>query len=329
MKKIKLIATGGTISGRGIHRLDLKDYQSGFYTGDDLLREIPEIREIADIDVEQMTNVGSSNISPAHWLDLKNRIERLFNEEDYDGVVITHGTSTLEETAYFLHLTVHSHKPVVLVGSQRPFSAIGSDAPFNLINAVRVASEPASIGKGVLVVLNDEINCAREATKANTYRVEAFQSGQLGLLGYVDPDRKVQFYRSPSRKHTVHSQFSKLSISAFPKVAILYSHAGADQDLIQYIIRSGRYQGIVLAGTGGGHCTSEEKAGLIEAVERDIHVVRSSRVGNGRVVMLNRESWQSCITADNLLPHKARILLMLSLLVTQERAAIQQIFDEY
>ena len=190
-------------------------------------------------------------------------------------------------------------------------------------------SDPKASGKGALVVLNGEINSAREVTKTNTYRVEAFQSGQIGLSGYVDPDQKVQFYRSPVKRHTVHSQFSQLSIRSLPRIAILYSYVGADDDLLQYIVRSGRYQGIVLAGTGGGHCTSAEKDSLTDAINHGLHVVRSSRIGDGRVVPLDKEAWLDCITGDNLLPQKARILLMLSLLVTQDRSVIQQIFDEY
>lgn len=195
---------------------------------------------------------------------MKRKIEEVLVHGDFDGVVITHGTNTLEETAYFLHLTVPTEKSIVLVGAQRPLSSVGTDAVVNLINAVRVAAAPQSVSKGVLVVLNDEIHCAREVTKTNTYRLETFQSGQLGFLGYVDPDGTVQFYRASTRKHTIHSRFSTISMERVPRVEVVYSYAGSTGDWIRMLI-----------------------------------------------------------------PQKARILLMLALMCTQDRQEIQQIFDEY
>lgn len=329
MKKIKLIATGGTISGRGFDRMDLKDYESGHYTPADFIEQIPEIRLLADVQVEQLTNFSSTSITPVHWIALRQKVEHALNEADYDGVVITHGTNTLEETAYFLHLTVNSEKPVVCVGAQRPFTALSTDAAMNLVNAIRVAIDPSSHGKGVLVVMNDEINCAREVTKTNTYRLEAFQSGQMGFLGYVDPDHTVQFYRSPLRKHTVNSRFSSHSFDALPHVAIVYSYAGTDGDLIRYIANGGKYAGIVVAGTGAGRCSGGEKEALGEAIEQGLVVVRSSRVGSGRVVPIHHYKGLKSVTADNLLPQKARILLMLSLSLFNDVADIQPIFNDY
>lgn len=329
MKKIMLIATGGTISATSSSRLDLKDYESGHVTGEELLGSIPEVEQIADVDVVQLVNFSSTHMTARHWIELRERVHRCLNEQTYDGVVITHGTNTLEETAYFLHLTVNSEKPVVLIGAQRPHSALGTDASINLVQAIRVAADPASKGKGVLVVLNDEINCAREVSKTNTYRLEAFQSGQLGFLGYVDPDDTVQFYREPVRKHTVHSQFASLTLERLPQVAIVYSHAGAEGDLIRYVARSGKYAGIVVAGTGAGRCSPEEDAALAEAAQEGIVVVRSSRVGNGRVMGIEAFTQYPCVTADNLLPQKARILLMLSLLIYDEVHDIQRVFDEH
>lgn len=326
--RVKVFGTGGTISGHSDDPLDYRNYQSGRYTIDDILERAPDIHRHAEIVTEQFTNFSSRDMTPEHWVLLKRKIEDAFVHEHCDGVVITHGTNTLEETAYFLHLTVHSEKPVVLVGAQRPLSSVGTDAVINLINAIRVAAAPQAVGKGVLVVLNDEIHCAREVTKTNTYRLETFQSGQLGFLGYVDPDGTVQFYRAPTRKHTVRSCFSTLAIDRVPKVGIVYSYAGSNGDWIRSLISSS-VSGIVMAGTGAGKFTRDEEAALAEAAGQGIAVALSSRVGNGRVVAMKEYEQYPFITADNLIPQKARILLMLSLMLTKDRHEIQKIFDAY
>src|SRR5690625_2417261 len=284
MKNIKVIEMGGTISADGKDRLDLKDYTSGIYTGSDFLKAIPEINDIADVDFESFLQVSSTEVNSEHWIQLNNKVTNCLQHENYDGVVISHGTNTLEETAYFLHLTVPSEKPIVFVGAQRPFTALSSDAHLNLLQAIRVAASKNSYGRGVLVVLNDEISSAREVTKTNTYRLEAFQSGQFGYLGFVDPDKKVHFYRQPTRKHTTSSEFSSLEISDLPNVEIAYSYAGATGHLIQHITMSGTYQGIVAAGTGAGLVSPSEIEALQEATKKGLFVVRSSHVGNGRVV---------------------------------------------
>src|SRR5690625_4275688 len=201
MKKIGLITMGGTISAKGTHRGDLKDYRSGLLNGEDFLKQLPELSKLANIDVFQNENISSTRINENHWVQLKNKIEHLLNENNYYGIVITHGTNTIEETAYFLHLTVNSEKPIVLVGAQRPFTALSTDAHLNLINAVRVAINPNSKSKGVMVAVNDEIHGAREVTKTNTYRLETFQSGCTGVLGFIDPDETIQYYRIPTRNH--------------------------------------------------------------------------------------------------------------------------------
>lgn len=205
---------------------------------------------MADITVEQLEKFSSCEMTPRHWQLLQEKTEFYLNDQQFDGVVITHGTNTIEETAYYLNLTVRSEKPVVLVGSQKPPTALGTDAHSNLLNAVRVATHSSSKGKGVLVVLNDEINAAREVTKTNTYRLEAFQSGQLGFLGYVDVDSNVVYYREPVKKHTLKSPFAGIRLSSFPNVGIIYSYAGADGDFIRTIIDQKIFEGIVIAGTG-------------------------------------------------------------------------------
>lgn len=329
MKQIKVIEMGGTISAAGKNRLDLKDYHSGKFTGEDFLKSIPELLDIADVSFDPFIHISSTEVNSEHWMQLRERIMRYLIEENYDGIVISHGTNTIEETAYFLNLTIPSEKPIVIVGSQRPYTALSSDANLNLYNAVRVAASDEAIGKGVLVVLNDEINSAREVTKTNTYRLETFQSGQLGLLGYVDPDERVVFYREPTRKHTIHSEFSKLDFNKLPEIEIVYSYAGATEFLINSITESGNFSGIVTAGTGAGLISPKELTGLRKAKAAGLSVVRSSRVGNGRVMEVEPYKDDGFISADNLLPQKARILLMLSLLKYDCPKAIQEVFNTY
>lgn len=329
MKKIIMITLGGTISAKGEDRTDLKDYKSGYYTGEDFLTFIPELNDLAIITIKQMDNISSTAINSTHWISLRNKIDYYVNKKNYDGVVITHGTNTLEETAYFLHLTVPSNKPIVLTGAQRPFSAISTDAHLNLINAVRVAIDEQSMNKGVLVVLNNTIHSARDVTKSNAYKLEAFQAGQLGALGFIDPDETVNFYNIPAKKHTKQSIFSNLSLENMPKVEIIYSYAGATGKLINYISTSNEYKGIIMAGTGAGRFSPEEDAALHKARKHGISIVRSSRVESGRIVDIKHYNRLQAINSDNLTPQKARILLMLTLLTYSTSDDIQSIFDQY
>jgi L-asparaginase len=207
-----VFSTGGTIAGRGTSSTNLAEYQSGAVPGNELVAAVPELKQLATIKVEQVANVNSSDITIAHWLTLSRRINEVFADPKVAGVVITHGTNTIEETAYFLNLTVKDDRPVVLVGSMRPATAISADGPLNLLYAVRTAISSEAKGKGALVVLNEEINGARDVTKTNTYRVETFKSPELGLLGYVDAD-KVTFYRATTKRHTTRSEFDVPSSS--------------------------------------------------------------------------------------------------------------------
>lgn len=320
---------GGTISAKGKNRLDLKDYTSGKVTGEELLHSFPEINQIAEVHPVQIDNISSTNLKETHWLILQREVNRYLNELGFAGAVITQGTSTLEETAYFLHLTIASDKPVVLVGAQRPFSALSTDAPLNFLNAIRVAIDEQSIGKGVLVVANDQISCARDVTKVNTYRVETFQSGELGYLGWINPNGTVEFYREPTRKHTVYSAFNRLKVNQLPRIAIVYSYAGADGDLIQYITSSGTYDGLVIAGVGAGRFSKDEERAIRHAIEKGLFAVRSSRGGQGSVVDIAAYDGLGMMTGDNLTPQKARILLMLALSVTDDCQEIQHYFNEY
>ena len=327
-----VLATGGTISGGGSSSTSLTEYQPGAFSGDELVAAVPALADHATIRVEQIANVGSPNITFNDWLTLASRIDAIFtNDPDVAGVVITHGTNTLEETAYFLNLTVRHDRPVVLVGSQRPATAISSDGPLNLLNAVRTAAAPEAVGKGVLVVLNDEINAARDVTKTSTYRVETFRSRELGFLGYVDGDR-VTFYRQPTRRHTFDSEFDINDLAQFPRVDIVYSYVEPNPLLINTLIDSG-VDGIVLAGTGAGLVSGREREALERVVDlppesRPV-VVRSSRTGSGRVVPLPSYNEAGMVAGDTLSPQKARILLMLALAKTRDLEEIRRIFREY
>ena len=327
-----VLATGGTISGGGQSATSLTQYRSGAFSGEQLVTAVPAIAEHATVRVEQVANIGSPNITFDDWLTLARRIDEIFSGDPaVAGVVVTHGTNTLEETAYFLNLTVRHDRPVVLVGAQRPATAISTDGPLNLLNAVRAAASPEARGKGVLVVMNDEINAARDVTKTSTYRVETFRSRDLGFLGYVDGDR-VSFYRAPTKRHTADSEFDIAGVDAFPTVDIVYSYVEPNPVLIETLIEA-RVDGIVLAGTGAGLVSRVERAALdrigsLPESERPI-VVRSNRTGSGRVVPLPGYEARGMIAGDTLNPQKARILLMLALTKTRDIEEIRRIFRDY
>jgi len=329
---VYVLSTGGTISGRGDSPTNLTDYRSGSVLGEQLVAGVPEIKQFADVKVEQIANVSSTDIGPSHWLTLAKRIDRIFRDDPAAaGVVITHGTNTLEETAYFLNLTVRHERPVVLVGSMRPSTAISADGPINLLNGVRTAISADARGKGVLVVLNDEINAARDVTKTNTLRVETFRAPELGVLGYVDGDR-VTFYRASTRRHTARSEFDVTALQTLPAVQIVYSYAGAGTAALDAAAAAG-VDGIVIAGTGNGLISSEEQKALkriaaLEPARRPV-VVRSARVGNGRVTARSTYDELGAIPADNLNPQKARVLLMVALTTTRDIHEIARMFAEY
>jgi L-asparaginase len=328
LSRVHLFTGAGTLPRNPKNRLEFLRYATTGeprLTGKDLLERIPEVQQFAHVTVESDEFLTFDQ--PEELKSLGQKFSARLSDPDIAGVVFTHGTNTIEETAYFMNLTVRSEKPVVIVGAQRPFSTLSSDAALNLLNAVRVAADPAARGKGTLVVVNDEVNAARDVTKSNTYRVETFQSRELGILGYADPDRIV-FYRAPVRKHTTQSEFDLSQISAFPKVSILYSHTGDDGDLAKAAVAAGA-KGLVVAGTGAGHTQNARKV-LKELYDRTgVVVVRSARVGAGRVI--RDDNWQEpgFVAADNLSPQKARILLQLALTKTTKPDEIQKMFDEY
>lgn len=316
---IKILATGGTIAGVANSATDTTNYAAGTLGIDRLIDAVPEIKNFAEVGGEQICNIDSKDITEKIWLKLANRINELL--ADVDGIVITHGTDTLEETAYFLNLTVHSDKPVILTGAMRPATAIGSDGAMNLLNAVKVAANPDSKAKGVLVVMNDEIHAAREVTKTHTLNVGAFKSREFGLLGCVSGGN-VEFYRTSTRKHTVNSEFNVENIFSLPNVKIIYNHACDDGLFVEAAINAG-VKGIICAGTGNGSINANVEEILRRAAE-NIVIVRSSRVGGGSVIKNS-----IFIDGGNLNPQKARILLQLALTKTNDRYEVQRIFKQY
>jgi L-asparaginase len=294
-------------------------------TGEELLPTLPEISDIAQVDVDAGNPHEVATHEDLRRLALK--IEKTLEGGEVDGIVFVQGTNSLEETAYFLNLTVHSDKPVVVTGAQRPYTALSADGPLNLFNAVRVAVAPETRGKGVVVVMNDEINAARDVTKTNTYRVQTFRSRDIGLLGYADADAIV-YYRAPLRRHTLASEFDLSTVERMPMVDVLYVHAGCRSGLAEAALAVG-VRGIVMAGAGAGSTGNFAYEINAIAAERRAVIVLSSRVGEGRVLRVNNWSEPNMVAADNLPPHKAAILLSLALSKTDEPDEIQKLFDRY
>ena len=325
---VHVIGTGGTIAGRG-QAGRVGGYRSGAIPIDELLEAIPAARDVARVTAEQYSNVGSTSLQPSDWLALAQRINLLFREglggERVDGVVVTHGTDALEETAYFLNLTVRSDRPVVMVGAMRPATAVSADGPLNLLNAIQVAADPASRGRGTMIVLNQEINAARDGTKTHAHRVQTFRARDWGLLGEVDDDGPV-FYRRVERRHTFDSEFdvSALRAEELPRVDVAYTYNGADGTAIRAFVAAGA-RGVVIAGSGAGAMTRGQVEAAREAVEQGVFVVRSTHTGAGRIT----GSRGRFLGGDDLVPQKARILLMLALTRTDDPDEVARIFREY
>lgn len=329
--RVYVIGTGGSISFVGDYRTDYINYsyRNQHLAIHEMVERVPEVQQFAEVVSEQLLNVGSTDVQPAHWLELAKRINQIFRQDpDAAGVAVAHGTATLEETAYFLNLTIKSHKPVVVTGAMRPPTGLGTDADVNLMDCVRVAAAPQSKGRGVLTVLNNEIQAARDVTKTNSYRLETFRSPELGLLGYADSDEEVVFYRTPTRTHTLDTEFDIASVAELPRVDIAYAYAGADDLVIKALAGAG-VSGIVAAGLGSGGSPPKFMAGLRSAQGQGVPVVIATQTGNGRVVRTRRFIEEGYIAADNLSPKKARILLMLALTATSDPAEIQRMMLTY
>ncbi len=327
LPKVTIVATGGTIASAGGSATQLTDYKGGAFSAEQLISAVPGLKDYAQISAEQIVNIGSSNLTFDVLLKVAKRINELLASKDVDGIVVTHGTDTMEETAYFLNLVVKSKKPVVLVGSMRPATAISADGPLNLLQAVAVAGSKEAVGKGVLLILNGEINAARDVTKTNTLQPETFRSNDLGFLGYV-VDNQPEFYRQSLRKHTTETEFDVSKLTALPRVEIIYGYLDASLDGLNGVI-AGKPAGIVCAAVGNGSLAKPYMEQLTKASKSGILVVRSSRVGTGPVTPRGTDVEPGFLVASNLNPQKARILLMLALTKTKDPKEIQRMFQTY
>ena len=326
--RIMILATGGTIAGAGETGTQA-GYTSGQVSIESMIAAVPGIDQLADISGEQLSNVGSQDMTFAIMIDLARRINELLTGGEADGVVVTHGTDTMEETALFLSLTVKSKKPVVMTGSMRPSTAVSADGPLNLYNAVAVAADPQAADRGVLVVMNDRIHGAHSLTKTDTTAVETFLSPINGLIGTVTYG-KIQYFRHPFRKHTYKSEFSVDGVTTLPRVDILYACADTPADLIDCSVAQGA-RGIVIAGNGNGNMNAEAVERAARAAEQGIVIVRSSRVPSGKIgrnVEIDDDRL-GFIASDELNPAKARIMLMLALLKERSLEEIQQLYYDY
>ncbi len=328
--RIALILTGGTIDSVGADRLDLAWYiENNKRLGDgELVGSVPELASIAEVEQVPFRRLPSHALVDRDWLDLAGVLHGIFQRDEADGAVITHGTNTLEETAYFLNLVLKTDRPVVLVGSMRPATALGADGYLNLLNAVRVAADPVSRGHGVLAVMNDRIFGARDLTKTATYRVEAFQGRDLGPLGFADADGRVRYHHRTVKQHTTGTEFDVQGMESLPRVDVVVSHAGADGAVIDACVAAGA-RGIVCAATGAGRPTPAQDEAFERAGEKGVVLCIGSRVGSGRVARSPKLAERGVVTADNLQPWKARVLLALALSVTDDPDAIQRMFDTY
>jgi L-asparaginase len=329
MRNIRLLMGPGTLHSQGVDRMDMLRYGvwiSGRQPldGNALLTAVPEITEFAQVTVDDKNPYGIATFDDLRVLAL--RMNELARDPGVDGIVFVQGTNNIEENAYFLNLTVRTGKPLIVTGAQRPFTALSSDGPLNLLNAIRVAACDEARGKGVLVVTNGEINAARDVTKTDTYRLQTFRSRELGILGYADVDR-IAFYRAPIRRQTADSVFDVSTVERMPRVDIIYVFTGVRADLAEAAVKLGA-RGLVIAGSGAGS-TGDMRKILAEIVKQGVAVVRSARVGDGRVV--RDDNWQEpgMIAADNLNPQKAAVLLALALTRTHDPDEIQKFFDEY
>ena len=325
---IVIMATGGTIAGSAESNVQA-GYSSGQVGVEVLINAVPELKKIANIKGEQISNIGSQNMNDGVWLKLAKRINAIIKNKDVDGVVITHGTDTMEETAYFLNLVVHCKKPVVLTGSMRPSTALSADGPLNIFNAVAVAGDKEAWDRGVLVVANDKILGARDILKTSATDVETFKAPGFGWIGTVHYG-VTRYYRRPFKLHTYQTEFSVDKVDKLPKVDIIYMYSSATGDLIDDAVENGA-QAIVIAGVGNGNMTDPAVKSLEKAVKKGVVCVRSSRVPTGyidRNVELDDDKL-GFIASYQLSPQKSRVLLKVALLKTKDPKVIQEYFSKY
>ncbi|MGS2887757.1 type II asparaginase [Campylobacter jejuni subsp. jejuni] len=325
--RIAILGTGGTIAGFIDSTIATTGYAAGAIDIDVLIKAVPQIRDLADISWEQIANIDSSNMCDEIWLRLAKKIAKLF-AEGIDGVVITHGTDTMEETAYFLNLTIKSDKPVVLVGAMRPSTAISADGSKNLYNAVALVANKEAKNKGVMVAINDKILSARGVVKTHSLNVDAFSSPDFGDLGYI-VDGKVFFYNNVTKAHTKNAPFDVSKLTSLPKVDILYSYSNDGSGVAAKALFEHGTKGIVVAGSGAGSIHKNQKDVLKELLKKGLKVVVSSRVVAGCVAVSNSDEKLGFISAEDLNPQKARVLLMLALTKTSDPKKIQEYFLKY
>jgi L-asparaginase len=329
LPNVVILATGGTIAGSGAASTTTVGYTSATVAVDALIAAVPELKKVANVRGEQVFQIASENMNNDYWLKLAKRVNTLLAQPEVDGIVITHGTDTLEETGYFLDLVVKSRKPVVLVGAMRPSTALSADGPINLYNSVILAGSKEAIGKGVLTAMNDQICTARDVTKTNTTTTDTFKTPDLGMLGYMQGGKPF-FYRQPARRHTVDTEFDISTLNVLPQVDIVYGYANMNPIPLNAFVTAGA-RGIIHAGVGNGSLADPVKAALTAARQKGVLIVRSSRVGQG-IVARNGEANDDeldFVVSDTLNPQKARILLMLALTRTSNTREIQRMFYTY
>ena len=322
-KKIVIIGTGGTIAGKGQGASALTEYTAGSIGVDELMQAVPGLEAYGPFESVQFSNIDSSEMSPYRWVRLALLINEVANREDVGGIVITHGTDTMEETSYFLQLTIGTDKPVVMTGSMRPATALSADGPVNLLQAVQVARSVSAIGQGVLVVMNGYIDSARDVAKLHTTDVATFGNVQWGHMGYVQ-DGKAYIYYSPCRRHTIQSEFILREEVELPSVGVVNLYGGMDTDIIKMVASCS--QGLVIGGFGNGTLPKGVRD-VLHTIE--IPKVRASRIGNGIVSSQSSDVKVGLIVSDSLSPVKARILLMLALQHKRERKELEAIFGTY
>lgn len=326
--RVAVIGTGGTISSMGRGPLELIDYGAAGRVLDvhGVLERVPELAQVAEVIPVPFRAIPSTALAWPEWKELLLICDRLSAEHpDLAGIVVTHGTATLEETAYFLSLTLKIPQPVVVVGAQRPASALAGDGPMNLVNACRVAADPGARGLGALVLLNDEIQAAREVTKTSTLRLQTFRTPDFGALGHADAD-VIAWYRKPLRRMAPDTEFDVRAMDSLPRVDIAYAYAGADGAAIEAFVAAGA-KGIVVAGFAPGYVTPAMSDAMAVAVRQGVAVVTSSRAGSGRAARTTKNAGLGFVTADNLTPQKARILLALAL--AHGIAELERVFATY
>lgn len=327
---VYILATGGTIAGTG-KSATASGYTAGQVAIQTLIDAVPDMKNVANITGEQVVNIGSQDMNNEVWLTLAKRINELLASPQVDGIVVTHGTDTMEETAYFLNLTVKSDKPVVLTGSMRPSTAISADGPLNLYNSVVTAADPTSKGRGVMIVMNGLILGARGTLKMNTTDVQTFQDPNGGALGYVY-NSKPYYNLATSQKHTTQSVFDVTNLDKLPKVGIVYAYSNIEADVMTpFLDKANGYQGIVHAGLGNGNYHKNIFPSLLDARKKGMIVVRSSRVPTGPTTLYDEvdDEKYEFVASWGLNPQKARVLLMLALTKTGDWRQIQQYFEQY